>query len=62
MQVQENLVKSTNVEPSNTNRAHCGPPLCNIEVKLATIHEEAVVAGADPDGEVRNTAKFNLYH
>ncbi|PVG02165.1 acetyl-CoA synthetase-like protein [Serendipita vermifera] len=52
MQVQEDVSKGANLDPLEIKKAHCGPPLSNMEVKLATIHEEAVVAGADPDGEL----------
>lgn len=31
---------------------HCGPPLCNIEVKLTGINEDVVESGADPVGEL----------
>lgn len=39
-------------EDSDSMNAHTGPPSCNIEVKLLKLNEEAVAAGADPEGEV----------
>ena len=38
------------------SKTHTGAPTCNIEVKLLGVNEEAVVGGADPEGEVSGAA------
>ncbi|KDQ59521.1 hypothetical protein JAAARDRAFT_33097 [Jaapia argillacea MUCL 33604] len=39
-------------EPTTEDVAHVGPPAINIEVKLVGVDDDAVEAGADPEGEV----------
>ncbi|KAG8831329.1 hypothetical protein FRC17_003282 [Serendipita sp. 399] len=45
------LETSDNDEPETRN-AHSGPPTYNVAVKLLRIHEESVIAGGDPEGEI----------
>jgi long-chain acyl-CoA synthetase len=40
------------LETNQAKMSHCGPPTCNIEVKLLGINEAAVETGSDPLGEL----------
>jgi hypothetical protein len=60
MQVVDTRVKASSSavqeNEEGQSKTHTGAPTCNIEVKLLGIHEEAVVGGADPEGEVSSAA------
>jgi hypothetical protein len=58
MQVLDTRAKSSfaaEEKEEGQSKTHTGAPTCNIEVKLLRINEEAVVGGADPEGEVSGT-------
>jgi long-chain acyl-CoA synthetase len=40
------------LERNHAEISHCGPPTCNVEIKLVGIDEAAVGTGSDPLGEL----------